>query len=259
MRDLGEAAALVRVEVDVVNVQRRRHQSSRRNALLNRVRGVLDRHTANRGGGVVPLELVEGVELEPDLDLVVLEGNQRERQARVAAEPELERDVQGVLGGALAHLLQGVRLTGRAVIVAVLAALHQQVGQLRHVANHLGVAGLLARLLGQLIPDVQPVAIVLVDALAANLNLNVLDEIVADPVEPAELGTRAVGGGAQGHAGQGGLQVHAVDQVTVALDGASHLAAEPRRAVEGVLNGLHREVGVAAVHHLEESNLGIAR
>jgi len=35
---------------------------------------------------------------------------------------------------------------------------------------------------------VEPVAIVLVDALAANLNLNVLDEIVADPVEPAELG-----------------------------------------------------------------------
>ena len=58
VRDLGEAAALIRVEVDVVNVQRRRHQSSRRHALLNRVRRVLDRRTANRRRGIVPLELV---------------------------------------------------------------------------------------------------------------------------------------------------------------------------------------------------------
>ena len=41
MRDLGEAAALIRVEVDVVNIQRRRHQASRRNALLDGVRRVL--------------------------------------------------------------------------------------------------------------------------------------------------------------------------------------------------------------------------
>ena len=103
-----------------------------------------------------------------------------------------------------------------------------------------------------------PVAIVLVNALTANLNLHGLDEIVAHPVEPAELGTRAVRR-LEGHLGQRGLEVHAVDQVTITLDRARHTLAEARRAVEGVLNGLHGEVRVAAVHHLEESNLRIAR
>jgi len=79
VRDLGKAAALIRVQVDVVNVQRRRHQSSRRNALLDGVRRVLDRRATNRGRGVVPLQVLEGVELEPDLDLVVLQRNERQR------------------------------------------------------------------------------------------------------------------------------------------------------------------------------------
>ena len=104
----------------------------------------------------------------------------------------------------------------------------------------------------------EPVAIVLVDALAANLNLDVLDEVVADPVEPAELGARAVRG-LERHGGERGLEVHAVDKVTVALDRARDLATEARRAVEGVLNGLHGEVRVAAVHDLEESDLGVTR
>jgi len=39
---------------------------------------------------------------------------------------------------------------------------------------------------------VEPVTIVLVDALATDLNLNVANKIVTDPVEPAELRARAV-------------------------------------------------------------------
>ena len=120
---------------------------------------------------------------------MVLERDERQRQARVAAEPELQRDVQRVLRGAVAELVRRVRLATGAVVVAVLAALNQQVRELRDVAHHLRVAGLLARLLRELIPDVQPLAIVLVDALAADLELNPVDEVVANPVEPAELGT----------------------------------------------------------------------
>ena len=104
----------------------------------------------------------------------------------------------------------------------------------------------------------QPVAVVLVNALAANLNLNRLDEIVANPVEPAELRAREVGR-LERDLGERGLEVHAVDEVTVALDRARHTLAEARRAIEGVLNGLHGEVRVAAVHDLEERNLRIAR
>ena len=96
----------------------------------------------------------------------------------------------------------------------------------------------------------------LVNALATDLKLNVLDQVVADPVEPAELGTRAVSR-EECDLGESRLEVDAVDQVAVALDRACNLATEAGRAVEGVLNGLHREVRVAAVHDLEESNLGV--
>ena len=50
-----------------------------------------------------------------------------------------------------------------------------------------------------------------------------------------------------------------MDQVAVALDRARDLVAEARVAVEGVLNGLHREVRVATVDRLEECNLGVTR
>jgi hypothetical protein len=43
-----------------------------------------------------------------------------------------------------------------------------------------------------------------------------------------------------------------VDQVTVAADGALHLLAEVRGTIERLLNGLHREVGVATVNDLED-------
>jgi len=48
-----------------------------------------------------------------------------------------------------------------------------------------------------------------------------------------------------------------VDQITVALDSAGDLLAEVGSTVEGVLNRLHGKVGVAAVHHLKESNLWV--
>ena len=243
--DLGELAALVRVQVDVVHVQGCRLQVGRGHAVADRVQ------VAGDLGSDVPAQVAQVVELQVDAHLVVLEGDQRQGQTRVAAEPELQRDVQRVGGRAVAGLVGGVGLASRAVIIAALTTLHQQVGQLRHVTHHLGVTGLLARLLGQLIPDVQPVAIVLVDALATDLDLDVLDQVVANPVEPAELGTAAVGA-LQLHSGQRGLQVHAVDQITVALDHARHALAEAGRAVEGVLDRLHSEVRVATIDNLED-------
>ncbi len=248
--DLGELAALISVQVDIVDVQRRSDQALG-------VHTIADGVVVGQGGCVVPAQVAQVVELQVDAHLVVLEGDQGQGQTRVAAEPELQRDVQGVLGGALADGVQGVGLTTNAVSIAVDAALLDDVGQLGHVADHLGVTGLLAGLLGQLIPDVQPVTIVLVDALATDLNLHGLDQVVANPVEPAELGTRAVSGQDR-HGGQSGLQVHTVDQITVALDCACHLLGEVGGAVEGVLDGLHGEVGVTTVQHLEKSNLGVA-
>ena len=228
MGDLGELAALVRVEVDVVDVERGSDKASRRNTVTDRVRVGESR----RG---VPAEVAEVVELEVDANLVVLESDERESKARVAIEPELEGDIERVLRGAHERLVGRVGLAAGTVVVAVLATLDEKICELGDIANHLGIAGLLARLLRELIPDLEPVTIVLIDTLATDLELDVLDKIVADPVEPAELGTRAVRR-EELNLGERGLEVDAVDQVAVALDRACNLAAEAGRAVKGVLN-----------------------
>ena len=249
MADLGELATLVRVEVDVVDIEGGGDKVGVVDAVTDRVR-------VGQLRSCLPAEVLEVVEDQVDTDLVVLEGDQRERKTRVAAEPELERDVESVLRRALADLVGCVRLARGAVIIAILATLGDEVGELRYVANHLGIASLLARLLGKLVPDVEPLSVVLVDALTTDLELDLLDEVVTDPVEPAELRTRAVGCGER-CLGESRLEVHAVDQVTVALNRACDRLAKARGSVERVLDGLHGEVSVAAVNHLEKSNLGV--
>jgi len=251
VRDLGEASALIRVQVDVVNIQGRRDQARGGHTVTD---GVLVRR---RGGGVVEAQIGQLLELQPDLDLVVLEGDQGQSKTRVAAEPELQGNVQSVLRGARGNLVEGVglRVVG-AGSIAALTTLDEQVDQLRHVANHLGITGLLTSLLGELVPDVEPVTIVLVDLLATNLNIHVVDQVVTDPVQPPELSTRAVRG-LESNLGQGGLEVDTVDQVTITRDGALNLLAEVGSTREGLLDGLHGEVGVATVDDLEEGNLRV--
>ncbi len=180
VRDLGELAALIGVEVDVIDVERRGGKAALADTVADRVRV--------RGVRVVPAQVVQGVELEVDAHLVILEGDQRQSQTRVAAEPELQRDVEGVHRGARGDDLGGERLTAIAIVVARRAALVEEVRELGNVADHLGIASLLTRLLGELVPDVKPITVVLVNALATDLNLDVVDEVVTDPVEPTELG-----------------------------------------------------------------------
>ena len=241
VRDLGEAAALIRVEVDVVDIERGRNKAGRGDA---RADGL--------GRRVVEAEILERVELEPDLNLVVLERNEREREARVAVKPELEGDVERVLRGAVGvrGRREGLRV-GRAGAVAALAALEEKVDELGDVANHVGVTGLLAGLLRELIPDLEPVTVVLVDLLTADLNVDIVDQIVANPVEPAELRARAVTR-LERNLGERGLEVDTVDEIAVAADRALNLLAEVRRAVERLFNGLHGEVCVATVNDLED-------
>ena len=124
------------------------------------------------------------------------------------------------------------------------------------VTNHLGITGLLTRLLGEFIPDVEPLAVVLVDTLTTDFEFNGLNEVVTNPVEPAELSTRTVRA-LEGDLRESGLEVDTVDQVTVTLDGAGYTLAEARGTVERVLNGLHGEVGVTTVDNLEEGDLGV--
>ena len=248
VRDLGELAALVRVEVDVIDIERGSGKAALAHAVADGMR--------IRRVRVVPANVVEGVELEVDADLVVLESDEGQSQTWVAAEPELQRDVQGVHRGARGDDLGREGLTAIAIVVARRAALVEEVRELGDVADHLGITGLLASLLGELVPDVEPVTILLVNTLATDFNLNVVDEVVTNPVEPAELGARAIGW-LKGDLRQRGLEVHAVDQITVALDRAGDLLAEVRSAVERVLDRLHRKVRVAAIHDLKKRNLWV--
>jgi len=201
--DLGELAALVSVEVDVVDIEGGGLE-------IGVVNTVTDGVGVGELGCQVEAEIAEVVELQIDADLVVLEGNQRQSKTRVAAEPELQGNIQCVVRGAVEDFVRAVGFTAGAVIIARLATLDEQIGELGDVANHLGVATLLAGLLGELIPHVEPDAIVLVNALATDFEFNGLDQIVTDPVEPAELGTRAVAS-LEGHTGECGLEVDAVD------------------------------------------------
>ena len=58
--------------------------------------------------------------------------------------------------------------------------------------------------------------------------------------------------------GESNLKVGAVSKITVAADCAGDTATEVSLSVEGLLDRFEREIGVATVRHLPESNLRIA-
>jgi hypothetical protein len=150
---LGELAALISVKEDVVNIERGSRETSSGNAVNNLLL-------------VGPAEVAEIVELEVDAHLVVLEGDQRESKTRVAAEPELEGDIESVLGGALGDDVGLVGALGginTAILVTISSSIGiDQVGELGHVTNHLGINGLLTGLLGELIPDMEPITVMFI-------------------------------------------------------------------------------------------------
>ena len=248
--DLGELTTFIRIEVDVVYVEGCGLEVGCVHAVTD---GVV---VGGDLGSHIETEVTEVVELEVDTHFMVLEGDQGESKTRVTTEPELERDVQGVRRGTVLGLVGGVGLTTGTVIVAWLTTLYDQVCEYRDVTNHLGVTSLLTGLLGKLIPDVEPVTVVLIDTLTTDFDFNGLNKVVSNPVEPTELSTRTIRG-LESHLRESGLEVHTVDQITVTLDGTGHTLAEAWRTVERVLNGLHGEVSVTTVHNLEEGDLGI--
>ena len=177
VRVLGHAAALVGVKEDVVNVER--GGNKRLVVSLGNLGGNAPRRVE---AGDSPEALVNRTKVEVNLDLVVLEGDERKRKARVAAVPELERHVESGLREGVARgadLLGGVGVA-RAVNGGETRV--GKVGKLGGVANHLVVATLLLLGEGELVPDVHPVAILAVNALATNLNLNGLDKLLSGEI-----------------------------------------------------------------------------
>ena len=250
---LGHAPALIGIKEHVVNEEGGSHER-----LVVGV-GALGRGAGGRGKGVDgPEALINGAKIDVDADLVVLESNEGESKTRVAAEPKLKRNVEGGLGEGVTR---SANLAGSVRMARTIDRRERgvsQVGELGGVANHREVPLLLGSVDGELIPDVHPVAVVAINALAANLYLNLGDELLTREVEPPSIDTR-VGGTHKllANLGESYLKNGGVGKISVTGDGAGDTAPEISLAIEGLLNGLHGKVGVTPVGDLPVGNLGV--
>jgi hypothetical protein len=169
---------------------------------------------------------------------VVLERNEREGKTRVLAEPELERHVQGGLRESVAG---SAHLLGRAALARTVHRRERGVGHVRElgrVADHGVVALHLARRHGELVPDMHPVTVVAVNALAANLHLHLGDELLAREVKPpgVHVATRVLK--LLADLRESDLEHGAVRKVAIARDGAGHAPTKVSLTVERLLYGL---------------------
>ena len=259
---LGHAAALVGIEEDVVDVEGRGDERLvvRRLHLEGLGVGRMEaREVRDR-----PEALIDRAKIDVDAHLVVLESDEGEGKTWVLAEPELQGNVEGGLRKGVARRAD---LAGRVRDTGAVDRREGGVGDVRQlggVADH-GVVGLLlVHRLRKLVPDVHPIAELAVDALAADLDLNLGNELLTREVEPAGVDT--VVGRLRRTAvlerlvdlREGDLEDGGVRKITVARNGAGHAAAEVGLTVERLLDRLHREVGVTPVGHLPEGNLRVS-
>jgi hypothetical protein len=105
---------------------------------------------------------------------------------------------------------------------------------------------------------VHPVTILTVNALTTNLNLNLRNKLLTGEVKPTGIHITGAALHLLVDLGESNLKVGTVGKVTIARDGASHTTTEIGLTVEGLLDRLHCEVGVATVSHLPESDLRLA-
>ena len=159
-----------------------------------------------------------GREVEIDANLVVLEGNEGKIETGIAVEKEDEREVDSLAVTRSGHLTP-VELLGL-------------------VEVELGV-------------EAPPLLVVLVDTLTTDGKLDVVDGALGDVVAVTVVisrGSRNV---------RLKLDVHVADEITVAGNSHGDATGVGGSTVDGLLDVLHREVGVALVLRLVEGNLGV--
>jgi hypothetical protein len=174
---LGHLATLIRIKEDIVNIE----GGSNKGLLV----GLGNRDSAGGTSKCLdgPEALTNGLEVNVDLDLVVLESDQRKGKAGVAAEPEKKGNVEsglreGVTGGTD---LVGATGGGTGASNGGECGI-SDVGKLGGVTNQLEVATLVLGGHRELVPDVHPVTILAVNALATDLNLNLGDKLLTDEI-----------------------------------------------------------------------------
>ena len=270
---LGESSAFVSVQEDIVNVQRCGNQrlvvcdgGSDGGSNISLVHWEVGQSLSGVAteGSDSPQALINGAKIEVDLDLVVLESNQRKSKTGVGAKPELERHVKGGLGKGVTG---SAHLTGSSGITRPINISERGIGdegELSGVSNHLEITALLFGGHGKLIPDVHPVTILTVNALTTDFNLHLSDKLFAGEIQPTGIDTVLSGADRRSVShklvdlGKSDLEVGAVSKITVSADNAGHTAPKIGLSVESLFDRFDSKVCVASVGHFPESNLRIA-
>jgi hypothetical protein len=260
---LGHTSTLISVQKDVVDVER----GSNKRLVVSSVDTTTGSRRRRDGGGTTaaerangPQALIDGTDIEVNFDLVILKSNQRKSKTGVTAIPELEGDVKGGLGESIAG---SANLTRSISLARTIDGVERGVGdegELGGVSDHGIVTLLLINGESKIVPDVHPVTILAVNALATDLNLNLGNQLLTGEIKPTGINTilrRTLHGLV--NLGESNLKVSAVSQITIAGNGASHTTTKIGLSVKSLLDRLHSKVSVTFVRHLPEGNLGVAR
>jgi len=249
MRILSHASALISVKENIVNIE----GSGYKRLVVSSSSGFLVNFSGSIHLIYSPEALINGTEVKINLNFVVLKSNEGNGETRVAAEPELKRNIESGLGKGLAgstDLVRGIGGTARSVNLVKFRV--GNVSELSGVTNHLVVTTSLLRSKSELIPNVHPVTILAVDALSSNLNFYLLNELLTRAIKPAGMLGVILTNFRKSY-----LKISAVGQITIARNGASYSAAEISLAIESLLNRLHSEVGMSAIGDLPEGDLRV--
>jgi hypothetical protein len=252
MRVLCHLSAIISVKEDIVNIE----GGSNKGLLVGGRDRLGSRDSRKSVDG--PETLTNWAKIKIDLDLVVLESNQRKSKSWVSAEPEKERNVKSRLRESVSWSTHLVRDTGGCARTSNGSeGWVRHVGELGGVSNKLEISTLLLRGHGDLVPDVHPVTILAINSLTSNLDLNLGNKLLADEVQPTGIDTITSSRTNHGLVDlrKSDLKVCAVSKISVSGDGAGNTSAEIGLARESLLDRLHSEVGMASVRHLPESNL----
>jgi hypothetical protein len=258
---LSHTSALIGIQEDVVNVERGGDKRL--------VVGSVDASTGGRLGiiGVAaaertdsPQALINGTNIEVNLDFVILKSDEGKGKTGVTAVPELEGNVESSLGQSIAgsaNLTRGICLT------RTIDGIERGIGdksQLGGIANHSMVTRALVIGKSKVVPDVHPVTILAINALTTDLNLNLGNQLLTGEIKPTGINTILVGS-LHGlvNLGESNLKVSAVSQITITRNGAGYTTTKIGLTVKSLFDRLHRKVGVTFVRHLPKGNLRVAR
>jgi hypothetical protein len=181
---LGHAPALIGVQEDVIDVE-----------------GGGDKGLVVCGGNTTtesfalclvertnsPQALIDGADIEIDLDFVVLEGNQRQGKTGITAVPELEGNIEGGFGKSIAG---GANLARSGALARTVNRIERGVsdkGEFGGVSDHTVITADLVNGESEIVPDMHPVTVLAINALTTNFDFNLRNKLFTGKVKPAGI------------------------------------------------------------------------